>query len=64
MLAHNDRDVVMNFEPSEYMKKLIFQSAGVSIKIEVASGLDRVTNCINLLYLGGSKCVPPKNFEI
>ena len=47
MLVHNDRDVVMNFEPSEYMKKLIFQLAGVSIKIEVASGLDRVTNCIN-----------------
>ena len=45
--------------------------SGVSIKIEVASGLDRVTDCINKRPLvpfsmgwgggvGGSKRVPPK----
>ena len=46
---------------------------GVSIKIEEASGLDRVTDCINKGPLvpfsrgggGGSKHVPPpKKFEI
>lgn len=26
MLMHNDRDVMMNFEPGEYMRTMIFQS--------------------------------------
>ena len=47
-----------------------FQWSGVSIKIEVASGLDRVTNCINKGLLvpssrwrggGRSKCILPLN---
>ena len=26
MIMHNGRDVMVNFEPSEYMRKMIFQS--------------------------------------